>query len=45
MGVYGEIDGIDGRRLDLSELRGRSTLVVNVASNMWLVPATHAPIV
>jgi glutathione peroxidase len=43
MGVYeGEIDRIDGRRLDLSELRGRSTLVVNVASKCGLTPQYEA---
>jgi glutathione peroxidase len=43
MGIYdGEIDGIDGRRLDLSELRGRSTLVVNVASKCGLTPQYEA---
>jgi glutathione peroxidase len=43
MGVYeGEIYRIDGRRLDLSELRGRSTLVVNVASRCGLTPQYEA---
>ena len=39
MGIYdGEIDTIDGRLFDLSQLRGRSTLVVNVASKCGLTP-------
>src|SRR4051812_37445032 len=39
MGVYdGEIDAIDGRSFALSQLKGRATLVVNVASRCGLTP-------
>ena len=43
MGVYdGEIDAIDGRPFELSQLKGRSTLVVNVASRCGLTPQYEA---
>jgi glutathione peroxidase len=40
MGVYelGEIEGIDGRPIDLAQLKGQATFVVNVASNCGLTP-------
>jgi glutathione peroxidase len=40
MGVYdlGEIEGIDGRPIELARLKGEATLVVNVASKCGLTP-------
>src|SRR5579862_4753158 len=40
MGVYelGEIEGIDGRSINLARLKGQATLVVNVASKCGLTP-------
>jgi len=40
MGVYdlGEIEGIDGRPIDLARLKGQATFVVNVASKCGLTP-------
>jgi glutathione peroxidase len=34
----GEIEGVDGRPIDLAQFRGRTTLVVNVASKCGLTP-------
>jgi glutathione peroxidase len=44
VGVYdsGELAGIDGRPIDLAELKGRATLVVNVASKCGLTPQYEA---
>ena len=44
MSVYdiGEIEGIDGRLIDLGELKGQATLVVNVASECGLTPQYEA---
>lgn len=44
MSVYdlGELEGIDGRPIDLSALEGRATLVVNVASKCGLTPQYEA---
>jgi glutathione peroxidase len=44
VGVYdiGPIDGIDGRPIDLGDLKGQATLVVNVASKCGLTPQYEA---
>jgi glutathione peroxidase len=44
VGVYdiGPVEGIDGTELDLAELKGRATLVVNVASKCGLTPQYEA---